>query len=175
DLTYTYNTNGSNTNLTGSPDYAARVLYTGNAGTGCSSNQYAQFNAAAVTGPTYHSFGLESGRNILRNCPDHTVDMALAKSIRLPGQKNVLLRADIFNVLNSYIINSRQTNMNFNNPAGMTLLNSETLADGSVDPNRLLPKNAGFGAANGAQTHGAEAGLGNNYNRVLMLQVRFQF
>jgi hypothetical protein len=175
DLSFQYSALGTNTNITGSPDYAGRVVYTGNPGMGCSSNQYAQFNAAVVQGPAYHSVGLESGRNILRNCADHTVDMAVAKSIRLPGQKNIVFRADIFNLFNSYIINGRVTNAVFNNPTSMTLTNSETLPDGSVDPNKTLPKNAGFGAATSAQNNGGQAGLGNNYNRTIMLQVRFQF
>ena len=175
DLAYSYQSLGTNTNITGSPDYAGKVLYTGNVGAGCASNQYAQFNAAVVQGPTYGSVGLESGRNVLKNCADHTVDMALSKNIRLPGQKNLMFRADIFNLFNSYIINNRQTQAIFNNPTSMTLTNSETLADGSVDPNKLLPKNAGFGAATGAVQNGGQANLGNNYNRTVMLQVRFQF
>jgi len=175
DLTYSYQTNGSNTNITGSPDYAGKVIYTGNAGSGCSSNQYAQFNYAVVQGPQSSSLGLESGRNVLHNCMDKTLDLSLSKSVRLPGQKNILFRADVFNLLNGYVINNRQTQAIFNNPQSMTLTNSEFLPDGSVDPNRTLPKNAGFGAATGAVTRGAEAGLGSNYNRVVMLQVRFQF
>ena len=170
-----YQANGTNTNITGSPDYAGRIVYTGNPGSGCSSNQYAQFNAAVVQGPTYGSLGLESGRNILRNCADHTVDMALSKSIRLPGQKSILFRADFYNLFNSYIINGRVTTATFNNPTSMTLTNSETLAGGTVDPNRLLPKNAGFGAATSAQQNGGQGGLGSNYNRTITLQVRFQF
>ena len=57
-------------NLTGSPDYAAKILYIGDPGKGCSDNPYAQFSTAAVTGPSYNSLGLESGRNILSSCPD---------------------------------------------------------------------------------------------------------
>src|SRR5262249_23909756 len=139
------------------------------------SNQYAQFNYAVVQGPSFNSVGLESGRNILHNCMDRTVEMALSKSIRLPGQKNLMFRADIFNLFNSYIINNRQTQAIFNNPTSMPLTTSESLPDGTLDPNRLLPKNAGFGAATGAVQNGAQAGLGNNYNRTIMLQVRFQF
>ncbi len=182
DLSYNYSALGgapgsgsTNQVLTGSPDYAAKVLYTGNPGSGCSSNQYAQFAASAVTGPQPNSVGLESGRNILRGCMDKTVDMALSKNIRLPGQKNVQFRMDVFNLFNSYVINARNTTANFTSPSNLTLLNSQFLADGSVDPARALPKNAGFGAATTAQNRGAEAGLGNNYNRVMMLQVRFQF
>ena len=69
DLTYNYQNNGTNTNLTGSPDYAARIVYVGDPGSGCSGDQYEQFNTAAVTGPTYGSVGLESGRNHSRRLP----------------------------------------------------------------------------------------------------------
>ena len=48
-------------NLTGSPDYGARILFIGDPGSGCSDNQYAQFNTAAVTGPTYNSVGTGVG------------------------------------------------------------------------------------------------------------------
>src|SRR5262249_16998877 len=68
DVTYTYQNNGTNTNLTGSPDYVAKIKYVGDVGSGCSSNQYAQFNTGAVTGPTYGSVGLESGRYLLGGC-----------------------------------------------------------------------------------------------------------
>ena len=57
-------------NLTGSPDYGARIIYIGDPGAGCSDNQYGQFNSASVTGPTYGSVGLESGRNITDRLPD---------------------------------------------------------------------------------------------------------
>jgi Carboxypeptidase regulatory-like domain len=183
DLSYNYSALGGNPGqgsvnqvLTGSPDYASRIVYVGDPGSGCSSDQYRQFTAAAVTGPQPNDkLGLESGRNILRGCMDKTVDMALSKNIRLPGQKNIQFRADVFNLFNTYVINARNTTVNYTSPSNLTVLNSETLSDGSLDPNRLLPKNAGFGAATGAQSRGTEAGLGNNYNRVLMLQVRFQF
>jgi hypothetical protein len=42
--------------------------------------------------------------------------------------------------------------------------NSQTLPDGSLDPNRLTPRNAGFGAANGAFPL-----------RSMQIQVRFSF
>ena len=44
DLNYSYNSNGANLNLTGSPDYGARIVYLGDPGSGCSDDQYAQFN-----------------------------------------------------------------------------------------------------------------------------------
>ena len=36
DLSFSYNANGSSKNLTGSPDYGARILYVGDPGSGCS-------------------------------------------------------------------------------------------------------------------------------------------
>ena len=152
DLTYNYQDNGANVNLTGSPDYAARIVYVGDPGSGCSGDQYRQFNTAAVTGPTYNSVGLESGRNLLGGCPDKTVDMALARTIRLGGNRTVQFRIDAFNVFNTVVINNRERNVTFRSPTDLTIVNSQTLSDGSINPARLTPRTAGFGAATGAQT-----------------------
>jgi hypothetical protein len=164
DLTYSYQNNGAAVNLTGSPDYAARIVYVGDPGSGCSDNQYAQFNTKAVTGPQYGSVGLESGRNLLGGCPDHTIDLALAKNIRFGGNRSLQFRLDVFNVFNFVIINDRERNVQYRSPTDLTIVNSQTLADGSNDPARLTPRTAGFGAATGAQPL-----------RNLQLQIRFGF
>jgi Carboxypeptidase regulatory-like domain len=164
DLTYSYQTNGGNVNLTGSPDYAARIVFVGDPGSGCSDNQYAQFNTKAVTGPTYGSVGLESGRNLLGGCPDHTVDLSVSKNVRLGSNRNLQFRLDVFNAFNIVVINDRNRNVNFQSPTDLTILNSQTLPDGSNDPARLTPRTAGFGAATGAQPM-----------RNMQLQVRFGF
>jgi hypothetical protein len=171
DLGYSYNSAGGNVNLTGSPDYGARIVYTGDPGSGCSSNQYKQFNTAAVAGPTYNSVGLESGRNVLVGCPDHTTDLAIARNIRLGGGRQVQLRVDAFNAFNTAIITGRNTSINYNSPTDQTVRNSQYLADGTVDPNRLLPRNAGFGAANNWSTNQ----INTNYTRFIQFQVRVQF
>ncbi len=49
------------------------------------------------------------------------------------------------------MINGRSTTATFNNPTSMTLQNNEYLGDGTLNPTRLQPKNAGFGAATGAR------------------------
>jgi hypothetical protein len=170
DLTYTYQNNGQNVNLTGTPDYAgadgrtARIVYVGDPGSGCSSNQYAQFNTAAVTGPQYGSVGLESGRFLLGGCPDRTVDLAIARNVRLGGNRNLQFRLDIFNAFNVVVINDRERNVIYRSPTDLTVVNSQYLADGSLDPARLTPRTAGFGAATGAQPM-----------RNLQLQIRFAF
>jgi hypothetical protein len=175
DLGFSYQNNGGNVNLTGSPDYGARIVYVGNPGSGCASNQYAQFNVASVTGPQYNSIGLESGRNILRGCFIKQTDMALAKNIRLPGQKNFQFRMDVYNLFNTYNITARQSTVTYVSPTNLTVVNNQYNADGTVNSSRLTPRTAGFGAASNAQNIGGEAGLGTNYNRVVMFTVRFQF
>ena len=47
-------------------------------------------------------------------------------------------------------INARSTSISLNSPTDQTVRNSETLADGSLDPTKLPPRTAGFGAATGA-------------------------
>ena len=136
----------------------------GDPGSGCSSDQYRQFNTAAVTGPQYGSVGLESGRFILGGCPDHTVDLAVARNIRLGGSRNLQFRLDAFNVFNVVIYNDRQRNVIYRSPTDLTVVNSQTLPDGSIDPARLTPRTAGFGAATGAQPL-----------RNLQLQIRLGF
>ena len=164
DLTYSYQNNGSNKNLTGSPDYGARIVYVGDPGSGCSANQYAQFNRASVTGPTFNSVGLESSRNLLTNCADKTVDLAVVRNIKVGGARQLQFRLDVFNAFNAVVINARQTQIQYNSPTDLTIRNSQFLADGSVDPARLKPNNAGFGAATGAQNM-----------RNMQVQIRFQF
>jgi hypothetical protein len=164
DLTYTYQNNGANVNMTGSPDYAPKIVFVGDPGSGCSDNQYAQFNTAAVTGPQYGSVGLESGRNILGGCPNKTVDLAIARNVRLGGNRTLQFRLDIFNAFNVVVINDRERNVNYRSPTDLTVLNSQYLPDGTLDPARLTPRTAGFGAATGAQPM-----------RNLQLQIRYAF
>ena len=70
----------------------------------------------------------------------------------------------MFNVFNAVIINDRNRNVIYRSPTDLTIANSQYLADGSVDPARLTPRTAGFGAATGAQPL-----------RSMMLQARFAF
>ena len=74
-------------NLTGSPDYAARVRVVGDPGSGCSDDIYRQFNAAAFQGPLVNSLGLESGNNYVKGCFQSVLDLSIARNIRLPKDK----------------------------------------------------------------------------------------
>ena len=176
DLNFTYQNNGSAKNLTGSQDYNARIIYLSDPGSGCSDNQYAQFNVGSVTGPGYNSNGLESGRNLLRGCKVKLVDTAIVRNIKVGGARQLQFRLDVFNAFNTTIINARQNQIQYNSPTDLTIRNPQfvaaagntTLAPGAagsvLNSARVAPKDAGFGAATGAQTM-----------RNLQLQIRFQF
>ena len=161
DLGYSYNTGGGNVNLTGSPDYGARIVIVGDPGKGCSSNQFTQFNTAAVTGPTYNSVGLESGRNYMIGCPDHTTDLAIARNIRFGGGRaSCSCGWTRYNAFNMAIITGRKTTAQLQQPdrpdAPQSAVRGErgrhdagAWRDGTVlAAGRDLPRNAGFGAAN---------------------------
>ncbi len=163
-LGYSYQSQGNPVNITGSPDYTGRVYLLDGLGSGCSDNQYAQFNASAVRGPGYGSTMMESGRNYMRGCWDHTVDLSVMRAVRFGGSRRLEVRLDVFNAFNTVIINGRNTTAQFNNPTSMTLVNNQFNADGSLNTARSKPNNAGFGAATSAQNL-----------RNLQLQVRFQF
>ena len=165
DATFSYQTNGANVNLTGSPNYPARIKVIGDPGSGCSSDQYKQFNVAAFQGPTYNSIGNESGNNLLTGCWDKTLDLSLSRNIRVGGSRNVQIRLDAFNVLNTVVFNARSSQLQYNNPADPnTLRNSQFNADGTINAARLKPTDAGAGAVTGAQAL-----------RTLQAQIRFSF
>ena len=180
DIGYSYNNGPTGQALTGSPDYSARVTIHDLAalGSGCSSNQYQQLGnimlpatsgaspvrTNAVSGPQVGSRGLESGRSLLSGCNDRTLDLAIQRTIQMGGNRRLVLRADVFNSLNTVIYTSRQSSLQFNSVTDQTIRNSQYRADGSLDPNRLRPNQAGFGAATAA------APL-----RSVQLQIKFVF
>lgn len=152
-LGYSYQSAGSNVNLTGSPDFGARVVVGSNVGSGCGATQFSQFNPAAVTGPTYNSLGMESGINYMRGCATNQVDSAIVRKFhfwKFKESKTFEFRADIFNALNAATITGRNSSVTFNNPTSMAVQNAEFDASGKILPGKSLPQNAGFGAANGA-------------------------
>jgi hypothetical protein len=160
-----YQNGGSSVNLTGSPDYGARVRVVSDPGSGCSSDPYRQFNAAAFQGAITPSDGLESGANYLRGCFSSVFDLSIARNIRLPKGRNIQLRVDMFNAPNEARITGRNTTMNLSNPTDpVTITNLPYDANGNLIVARSTPRNAGFGVATGYQ--GA---------RSVQLQIRFSF
>ncbi len=164
DVGYAYQNGGSAVNLTGSPSYPAMIRIVGDPGSGCSDNQYSQLNVQAFAGPEAGSLGLESGRNSLVGCADHTLDLSIARNIRLGGNRQIQLRLDAYNAFDTVVYNSRVTELQLNSPTDQTVRNAQYLANGQLDPNRLTPRNAGFGAVTGAQAM-----------RSIQAQIRFSF
>ena len=83
-----------------------------------------------MTGPTYNSLGMESGRNIMRGCPDKRVDMSISRDIRMGGNRTLEFRLDVFNVFDTVIYTGRSNQIQYNSPTDLTIRNSQTLADG---------------------------------------------
>ena len=100
----------------------------------------------------------------MSGCFDHTFDLSVARNIRFGGNRVVQFRADVFNLFNAAIISLRQTTLQMSNPIDQAVQNSQFNADGTVSAARLAPKNAGFGAATGAQAM-----------RSVQVQLRLQF
>lgn len=160
-----YQNGGSSTNLTGSPDYGARIRVVGDPGSGCSSDPYRQFNTAAFQGPLTGSVGLESDNSYLKGCFIQVLDLAIARNIRLGGNRNLQLRVDMFNAPNAAGITARQTTLNLNNPGDpVTATNLPFTPEGTLVDSRSRPRGAGFGVATGYQTP-----------RQVQFQVRFSF
>jgi hypothetical protein len=149
---YSYAGGIGSQNLTGSPNYNARIVITGDPGKGCSSDRARQFTTSAFSGPQPNSLGLESGLNYMRGCPEAITDLALARNIRLGGGRLIQLRAEVYNVFNTVIFNARNTTMNI---AGLDTASTATnlpydSTTGALIPSRIVPSSAGFGAATGA-------------------------
>ena len=161
---FSYQSGGGSVNLTGSPDYPARIRMIGDPGDGCSDNQYRQFTTEAFAGPVSPSVGLESGRNYLTGCGDRTVDLAVARHFRVGGNRQAQIRVEVFNAFNAVIYNGRVTTVQYNSPADQTVRNPQYNADGTLNQNRLTPATAGFGGVTSAQAL-----------RSVQLQVRFTF
>ena len=137
-------------NLTGSPEYPARIRMAGDPGSGCSGDVLRQFTATAFQGPSTNSLGLESGTNYLKGCFRSALDLSIARNIRFGGGRNVQLRVDVFNVPNAAIVTGRNTTVNFVNPATDTTTITNLpydLATGAVVDARSRPRGAGAGVA----------------------------
>jgi len=159
-----YQGGGGSQNITGSPNYGGRVRILSNPGSGCSGDVYRQFETSAFSGPLVGSIGLESGSDYLRGCFSNSLDLAVARDIRLGESKRVQFRLDVFNAPNQARITGRNTTMNLVSPVDQTVTNLPFDASGNLIPSRSQPKNAGFGVANGYQGP-----------RTLQAQIRFSF
>ncbi len=161
---YSYQSGFGNQNVTGSQDYGGRVRIVGDPGRGCSSDPYRQFNPAAFEGPPPNSVGLESRNDYLRECFLSTLDLLIARTIRLGGARSLQLRVDLFNAPNSAIITGRASTINLTNPNDPSRQRTCRSIRPASLPARLIPRSAGVGVANEFQ----------NPRRV-QIQARFSF
>ena len=119
----------------------------------------------AIQGPLINSVGFESGTGYLRGCFTSTLDLAIARNIRLPKGRNIQLRADMFNAPNAAGITGRNTTISLNDPNDpVTQRNLPFNPDGTLVPTRILPRGAGTAVANSFQAP-----------RTVQAQVRFSF
>jgi hypothetical protein len=157
-------TGNGNQNITGSPTYAGRVRVLSNPGSGCSSDPYRQFDASAFGAPLAGSVGLESGVDYLRGCFNSRLDLAIARTIRLGGGREIQLRVDVFNAPDEAGVSGRNTTLSVASPIDATPANLPFDSSDNLVVARSLPKNAGFGVANTYQAP-----------RTLQAQIRFSF
>ena len=108
-VTAAYQSGGGNVNLTGSPDFAPRVRVVGGPGRRLQRRPAAPVQRQRVPGPLVGSDGLESGNGYLTGCFISNLDLAIARTIKLGGSRNVQLRVDVFNAFNQAGIIARQT------------------------------------------------------------------
>jgi len=146
--------NGANNNInvTGSPDFSARVRVNGDAGGGCSGDIYRQFNVLAFQGPATGSTGLESSNDYLKGCFQSVIDMSLSRTIRFGGSKTLQLRMDVFNLPNTAIVTNRNSTVTFTSPTDNTITNLPYDATGTLVPARSKPAASGFGMETAFQT-----------------------
>ena len=160
--TFTYQTNGSNQNLTGSPHYAARIVLNGTPTGGCD-DRYKMFDTSIYSGPLPGSVSMESGRNYLTGCIQNIWDVAIARNFRLGGGRTIQIRAEMFNAWNSVQYTSVQSQLQLVSPTDQTVRNPQ-FVNGELSQTRLRPADAGFGAVNGVAAP-----------RTVQLQARFTF
>jgi hypothetical protein len=162
-LGYSYQANGTSTEITGSPDFGGTPVIAAGIGSGCTGNRLQGYNPSDVTGPSYGSVQLESGRNNMRYCPTAIPDLSVVRRFhfwKFKESKTFEFRTDIFNAVNAEYVTGRSNTATFNNPTSMTLANPEYTGT-TINTGRSLPQNAGFGAATAA-----------NAQRTLQLEVR---
>jgi hypothetical protein len=155
---YSFADGTNNQAITGSPDYGARVVLTGSPGSGCGGNRLAEFNPTAFGPPAQGSVGLESSASYMRGCFYQQFDTSLQRSIKFGESRALVIRLDAFNTFNQAHITGVNSSVQFTSLSNHAITNLPTAST------RNLPKNAGFGVANGYQ--GA---------RTLQLWTRFTF
>ena len=132
-----------NSNLTGTPDFGARVVLTCDPGQGSSSDPYRQIDTSCFAPPQTGSDGTESARYFLWAPPIVNLDLSLSKNIPVGKRAKIEVRLDMFNALN----HTQFTGVN--NTANFASLSNPTITNLPYDASGNLVRNNGFGSING--------------------------
>jgi hypothetical protein len=93
------------------------------------------------------------------------MDFALARNIRLPGNRQIQLRLDAFNAFNTVVYTARNSVVTLDSPATNTAATNLPFdAAGNLIATRVPGTGAGFGVV-----------TGSNPARSLQLQLKFIF
>lgn len=136
----------NSTNLTGSPDFSARMKLIGDPYQGTTDSPYNRLNAAAFAPASVGSIGLESSRNFLNNPGVNDWDMSLQRNVRLTERAHLEFRLDAFNVFNHTQFSGINSGINFSsltNPVPTNL---------PFDSNGNLVNKNGFGTVNSVRS-----------------------
>ncbi|MFN7927849.1 MAG: TonB-dependent receptor [Blastocatellia bacterium] len=120
-----------------------RIVRTGNAGSGTSSDEFRQFNVAAFTVPAFGSLGLESGRNFLYRAPINAWDMSLSKDFKVKERLRFQARLDTFNTFNHTQFDSVNATLAVR---GLRTINGRTVYDPTPTNLASATNKLGFGA-----------------------------
>ncbi|HKX28386.1 MAG TPA: hypothetical protein VJ302_11860, partial [Blastocatellia bacterium] len=134
----TYNIPGlSGYGLTGTQGIeGARIVLTGDPGSGHSSDPYRQFDTSSFAVPSANSVGLESGRNYLTRGPINNLDLSLAKRLNFKERASFELRLDAFNALNHTQFEQVNSRLDVRAWNDLTITNLPFDANGNlVNPN----------------------------------------
>ena len=133
-------------NLTGNNGQpSARIVLTGDPGTGSTSDPYKMINTAAFAPPKPGSDGNESARYFLHGPDVNNIDLSLSKSFRFVKSMRAEIRLDAFNALN----HTQYTGVN--STANFASLTDPTITNLPYDANGNLVRKNGFGAINGVR------------------------
>jgi hypothetical protein len=133
-----------NANLTGNNGQPpARVVLTGDPGSGSSSDPYRQIDTSVFAPPQPGSQGDESPRFFLHGPAINNLDLSLSKAFQVGKTVRMEVRLDAFNALNHTQFNTVNNTVNFASLTDRTITNLPYDSAGNlVRPN-------GFGTVNG--------------------------
>ena len=115
---FSYQSGGGSVNLTGSPDYGARIRIVGDTGGGCSSDHLPAVQHGRVPGAARRTASASSpARATCTGVSRSALDLSIARNIRLRGGRNIQIRADLFNAPNAAGITGRNTTLTMSSPS----------------------------------------------------------